>query len=73
MGVVVTLKALARNRPETAEDLFAGARRRVDADDVTGHWHVRIGTLLDRIETADPAIADLVSRTRQLSREVLGA
>jgi predicted nucleotidyltransferase len=71
MGVVVTLKALARNRPELAEDLFVRALRRVDATDVAGSWQLRIGSLLDHIVTTSPPTADLVSRTRQLSREVL--
>jgi hypothetical protein len=71
MGVIVTLKALARNRPEAAEGLFVRALQRVDAKDVTGDWQLRIGALLDHIETSSPPTADLVSRTRQLSRKVL--
>lgn len=71
MGVVVALKALARNRPEAAEGLLARALHRVDATDVAGDWQVRIDSLLDQIVTGSPATADLVSRTRQLSRDVL--
>ena len=70
MGVIVTLKALARNRPEAAEGLFVRALQRVDATDVAGDWQLRIGSLLDHIVTSSPPTADLVSRTRQLSREV---
>jgi hypothetical protein len=40
MGVVVTLKALARNRPDAAEDLLAGALQRLEATDVAGDWQV---------------------------------
>src|SRR6476469_1554610 len=47
MGVVVTLKALARHRPDAAEDLLARALQRVDAADVAGHWPLRIDSLLD--------------------------
>jgi hypothetical protein len=72
MGVIVTLKALARNRPEVAEGLFVRALQRVDATDVAGDWQLRIGSLLDHIVTSSPPTADLVSRTRQLVREVLG-
>ncbi len=72
MGVVVTLKALARNRPEAAEKLWARALRRVDAPDVGGDWPRRIGSLLDHLEAASPSTADLVSRTRQLTQDVLG-
>jgi len=71
MGVIVTLKALARNRPEVAEGLMVRALRRVDTADVAGDWPLRIGSLLDHIETRSPPTADLVSRTRQLSRDVL--
>lgn len=71
MGVVVTLKALARNRPETAERLFVRALERVDATDVAGDWQLRIDSLLDHIEAHSPSSADLVSRTRQLSRGLL--
>jgi hypothetical protein len=70
MGVVVTLKALARSRPEAAEGLMLRALQRVDATDVDGDWQLRIGSLLDHIETRSPSTADLVSRTRQLSRDV---
>jgi hypothetical protein len=70
MGVVVTLKALARNRPEAAEDLFARALDRAEATDVAGAWQVRIGSLLDQIATSSSPGADLVSRTRRLSRDV---
>ena len=70
MGVVVTLKALARNRSEAAEGLMLRALQRVDATDVDGDWQLRIGALLDHIETRSPSTADLVSRTRQLSRDV---
>lgn len=69
MGVIVTLKALARNRPEAAEDLLSRALRRVNAPDVGGDWQLRIGSLLDHIAAGGPLTADLVSRTRQLSRE----
>jgi predicted nucleotidyltransferase len=72
MGVVVTLKALARNRPVAAEDLLALALQRLDAADVAGDWPLRIDTLLDHIETDSPPTADLVARTRQLSRQVFG-
>jgi hypothetical protein len=72
MGVVVTLKALARGRPEAAEDLFVRARRRVNAADVAGAWSQRIGSLLDGIATSSPDSADLVARTRQLARDLLG-
>ena len=72
MGVVVTLKALARNRPGAAEDLMVRAVQRVGATDVAGDWQLRIGSLLDHIVSSSPLTADLVSRTRQLSREVLG-
>ena len=68
MGVVVTLKALARHDPE-AESLFALALARVDAPDVPGDWPQRIDVLLDRLATS-PALEDLVARTRDLSREV---
>lgn len=71
MGVVVTLKSLARNRPEVAEVFFVRALLRVDATDVDGDWAQRIGSLLDHIVTSSPSTADLVARTRQLSREVL--
>jgi hypothetical protein len=71
MGVVVTLKALARHRPDTAEELLAGARQRVDAPEATGSWPERIDSLLDDLATRSPATADLVSRTRDLAREVL--
>jgi hypothetical protein len=71
MGVIVTLKALARNRPETAEELMLRSLRRVDATDVAGDWQHRIGSLLDHLETRSPPTADLVSRTRQLARDVL--
>jgi hypothetical protein len=70
MGVIVTLKALARNRPEAAEALLIRALQRVDATDVAGDWQFRIGSLLDHIGTRSPATADLVSRTRRLSGEV---
>jgi hypothetical protein len=72
MGVVVTLKALARSRPEAAEELFVRARERVDAADIAGSWPGRIGSLLDRIATTGPPTEELVARTRQLAREVLG-
>jgi hypothetical protein len=42
----------------------------MDATDVAGDWPLRIGSLLDHIETRSPSTADLVSRTRQLSRDV---
>jgi hypothetical protein len=71
MGVIVTLKALARNRPEVAEGLFVLALQRVDATDVGGDWQQRIGSLLDHIVTSSPPTADLVSRTRELSRDGL--
>ena len=70
MGVVVTLKALARNRLEAAEGLLLRALERVDATDVAGDWQLRIGSLLDHIVTSSPATADLVSRTRHLARQV---
>lgn len=72
MGVVVTLKALVRNRPAVAEQLWIRALQRVDATDVDGDWELRIGSLLDHLETTSPPIADLVSRTRRLCREALG-
>ena len=73
LGVVVTLKALARQRPEEAERLWIRALQRVDATDVAaGDWQRRIGSLLDHLETRSPPTADLVARTRQLSQEVLG-
>ena len=72
MGAVVTLKALARDRPQAAEDLMARALQRAGCADVSGGWSLRIAALLDHIETSSPATADLVSRTRQLAREVLG-
>ena len=72
MGVVVTLKALARNRAEAAEGLWLRALQRVDAADVAGDWQLRIDHLLDHVLTRSPATADLVSRTRRLSWEVLG-
>jgi hypothetical protein len=72
MGVVVTLKALARNRPEAAERLWVGALERVGAADTVGDWPVRIGSLLDHLEASSPPPADLVSRTRRLSHDVLG-
>jgi hypothetical protein len=65
------VKALARHRPELAEDLWAGALDRVGAADVGGDWRVRIDALLDRLETSSPPLADLVARTRLLSYEVL--
>jgi hypothetical protein len=72
MGVVVTLKALARNRPDAAEELFVRALERADATDVAGDWRLRTRSLLDLIVTRSPHTADLVRRTRQLSRDVLG-
>jgi hypothetical protein len=77
MGVVVTLKALARNRSEAAEGLFARALERVHATDVDGSWQLaagswQINTLLDHLETNSPHTAELVARTRHLSQEVLG-
>ena len=71
MGVIVTLKAIARNRPEAAEGLWLRTLQRVDAADVAGDWELRIGSLLDSIATSCPRTAELVSRTRRLSREVL--
>jgi len=71
MGVLVTLKAIARNRPEAAEGLWIRALQRVDAVDVAEDWELRIDSLLDLIATSSPLTADLVSRTRELSREVL--
>jgi hypothetical protein len=71
MGVVVTLKALARDRPDTAEDLLAGARQRVGAPEVAGDWAERLDSLLDELVTRSPSTADLVSRTRDLARDVL--
>jgi hypothetical protein len=70
MGVIVTLKALARNRPEAAEGLLVRALERVDATDVAGDWQLRISSLLDHLETSSPPTAELASRTRRLSREV---
>jgi hypothetical protein len=70
MGVVVTLKALARNHPDTAEALLDRARQLVGAADVAGDWRARTDSLLDHIETTGPDTVDLVSRVRQLSREV---
>ena len=72
MGVVVTLKALSRNRPDAAEELFARALERADATDVAGDWRLRTRSLLDLVVTRSPHTADLVRRTRQLSRDVLG-
>jgi len=72
MGVIVTLKALARHRPEEAERLWIRALQRVGATDVAGDWQRRIGSLLDHLETHGPPTADLVARTRQLSHEVFG-
>lgn len=69
MGVVVTLKALARDRPDAAEDLLARAGQRVDAADVAGDWPTRIESLLDRVATR--STDDLVSRVRALARDVL--
>ena len=71
MGAVVALKSLARNRPEVAEGLWVRALQRVDAKDVAGDWQLRIDSLLDHIVASSPSTADLVARTRQLSREVL--
>jgi hypothetical protein len=73
MGVVVTLKALARHRPEEAEELFLLALRRVGATDVAGDWRLRIDTLLDHLVALGPPSADLVPRTRRLSEDVLRA
>ena len=72
MGVVVTLKALARRRPDEAEALWARALQRVEAVDVAGEWAPRIDALLEQLATSSPDTADLVTRTRRLSREVLG-
>ena len=73
MGVVVTLKALARHRPApVTEELWARALRRVEAPDVAGDWSLRIGSLLDHLQTSGPPTAALVSRTRRLSLDVLG-
>ena len=72
MGVIVTLKALARHRTDEAEGLWIRALQRVDATDVAGDWQRRIGSLLDHLETRSPPTADLVARTRQLSQEVFG-
>jgi len=71
MGVVVTLKALARRDPSAAESLLARALQRADATDVVGGWELRIDSLLDHIAASSPHTADLVFRTRQLAREVL--
>jgi len=73
LGVVVTLKALARHRPEEAERLWARALERADTVDVPGDWEGRIEALLEHLATDGPRTADLVERTRRLSREVLGA
>ena len=72
MGVVVTLKALARDRPEEAEALWARALHRVDAGDVDGDWKTRVRALLDHLASSGPPMAALVPRTRRLSSEVLG-
>ena len=72
MGVIVTLKALARHRPDEAERLWIRALHRVDATDVAGDWQRRIHSLLDHLETHSPPTADLVARTRRLSQEVVG-
>ena len=71
MGVVVTLKALARDRPEAAEGLWLRALQRVDASDVAGSWPLRIESLLDRLAATSPPTGDLVSRTRRLAHDVL--
>jgi len=73
MGVVVTLKALARHRPEQAEELWAAARRRVDpvVEGSRDPWPTRIEAFLARLEANRPALADLVSRIRLLAHEVL--
>lgn len=70
MGVVVTLKALARNRPDQAEVLLVRALERADATDVAGSWPLRIDSLLDHIVAASPPTADLASRTLRLARDV---
>ncbi len=72
MGVVVTLKALARQRPAQAEILFGQALRRVDGVDVDGDWRLRIDSVLDHLDARSPSSTGLVARTRQLSHDVLG-
>lgn len=72
MGVVVTLKALARRRLDEAEADWALALERVDATDVPGDWRQRIDALLDRLATSRLRSTDLVDRTRLLAAEVLG-
>ena len=72
MGVVTTLKALARNRPEVAEEQLIRALQRADSADVVGDWQLRIDSLLDHIVTSSPPTADLVARTRRLSQDVFG-
>ena len=73
MGVIVTLKALARDRPETAERLFALALQRVHATDAPGDWQQRIGSLLDQLEAGSPPTADLVPRTRRLTDDLFSS
>ncbi|WP_395658889.1 hypothetical protein [Nocardioides sp.] len=73
MGVVVTLKTLARQRPADAEEQLAHAAARVGTTVVAGPWTVRVGSLLDEVAARSPGTADLVARTRRLAREVLGA
>lgn len=65
MGVLVTVKVLARGRDDDAEVLFARARERLDAGDVAGEGRQRIDSLLDHIATSSPDTADLVSRTQR--------
>lgn len=72
MGVVVTLKALARRQLDEAEADWALALERVDATDVPGDWRQRIDALLDRLATSRLRSTDLVDRTRLLAAEVLG-
>jgi hypothetical protein len=73
MNVIATLKALARGRPTTAEDLFVRAVKRADACDPDGQWPSRIAALLDRIEAVEPSTTPLVGRIRDLAAEMLGA
>lgn len=72
MGVVVTLKTLARQRPADAEEQLAHAAARLGTTVVAGSWTVRVGSLLDEVAARSPGTADLVARTRR-GREVLGA
>ena len=72
MGVLVTVKALARGHPEVAEELQLRCCSRIGASDVSGGWPTRLAAVLDLVERGDPTTRPLVARVRELARDVLG-